>query len=100
MSTGGHWYTADGKPMHTIIGKNGKERATTLRDARKLNLFPSVTTILAVQDKPMLTQWLLNELLYATMLEPYNPYEWQENEWKTYALSMMRAKSRKAADRG
>lgn len=42
----GHWYTIEAKPLHTVVGKNGKERDTTLADARKLNLFPSATTIL------------------------------------------------------
>ena len=31
--------------MHTTLGANGVERNTTLRDARKLGLMPSVTTI-------------------------------------------------------
>ena len=32
--------------MYTIIGKNGKERNTTLKDAKKLGLVPSVTEII------------------------------------------------------
>lgn len=48
----GHWYTGDGTPMHWVEGANGKQRDTTLRDARKLNLYPSVTTILGILDKP------------------------------------------------
>lgn len=100
MSTGGHWYTADGKPMHTIIGKNGKERATTLREARKLNLFPSVTTILAVQDKPMLTQWLINQLLDHCVEYPYNPHDCMIETYRQGAIYNMRKNSRKAADRG
>ena len=34
----GHWYTQTGEPMYTVIGANGKERNTTLRDAKKDNL--------------------------------------------------------------
>ena len=45
-SESGHWYTQEGEPMYTIIGANGKERNTTLRDAKNLGLVPSVTTIL------------------------------------------------------
>ena len=33
----GHWYTQEGEPMYTVIGANGKERNTTLRDAKKEN---------------------------------------------------------------
>ena len=36
-SEAGHWYDHDGKPMYTIVGANGKERNTTLRDAKKEN---------------------------------------------------------------
>ena len=40
-SESGHWYTQEGDPMYTIIGANGKERNTTLRDAKKEKLVPS-----------------------------------------------------------
>lgn len=59
-----HWYTQDGKPCFTIIGANGKERPTTLRDARKLNLIPSVTTIFkSVLAAPALEAWKLRQAL-------------------------------------
>lgn len=29
-SESNHWYTRDGIPQYTVIGKNGKERNTTL----------------------------------------------------------------------
>ena len=48
----GHWYDREGNPAYTVIGKNGKPRGTTLRDARTLNLCPSVTTILGVAARP------------------------------------------------
>ena len=44
--------------MHYIPAKNGQLRPTTLRDARKLHLFPSVSTI--IQDviaKPFVDRW-------------------------------------------
>ena len=40
-SESGHWYSQDGEPMYTLIGANGKERNTTLRDAKSLGLVPS-----------------------------------------------------------
>jgi len=49
----GHWYRrSDGSPQYTIVGKNGKERDTTLRDAREHNLVPSVTTIMRIAAAP------------------------------------------------
>jgi hypothetical protein len=59
-----HWYRAkDGSAAH-FEGKDGKD--TTLRDARRLlkagdPIYPSVTTVLNVKDKPGLTQWLQEE---------------------------------------
>ena len=43
-----HWYNKDGTPKHWVTSKNGTKRATTLRDARKLNLVPSVTSVLSL----------------------------------------------------
>ena len=61
-SSSGHWYTREGKASHTQVGKNGVERSTDLRDARKLKLIPSVTTILNVFAKPGLDRWKLTEV--------------------------------------
>ena len=61
----GHWYTKEGEAMHWVTGANGKERDTTLRDARKLNLLPSVTEIINVIDKPALTNWKLKQVTRA-----------------------------------
>jgi len=69
-SESNHWYTRDGVPRYTVIGKNGKERNTTLRDARTENLVPSVTTILNVMAKPALIQWLQKQVLLAALTLP------------------------------
>ena len=66
----GHWYTQDGAPQHWITGKNGKERATDLRDARKLNLAPSVTTIIKGAAAPQLTNWLVNQAYMQALTTP------------------------------
>ena len=47
-----HWYGQDGSPQYTVTAKDGQQRPTTLRDARKFNLVPSVTTVLKVAAKP------------------------------------------------
>jgi hypothetical protein len=69
-SESNHWYTRDGVPRYTVIGKNGKERNTTLRDARAENLVPSVTTVLNVMAKPALIQWLQKQVLMAALTLP------------------------------
>ena len=63
----GHWYDKDGEPMYTIIGANGKERNTTLRDAKTLGLVPSVTTIIAVAAQPALENWKLTQVLNSAL---------------------------------
>jgi len=66
----GHWYTTTGQAMHTVIGKNGNERDTTLRDARKLNLIPSVTTQLGVYANEGLTNWRIGSAISAAYSNP------------------------------
>ena len=64
----GHWYQKDGSPAYMIVGKNGKERPTTLRDARKLGFVPSVTTIIGCADKPPIVWWLGHKQMPASKL--------------------------------
>ena len=66
-SEAGHWYDHDGEPMYTIIGANGKERNTTLRDAKSIGLVPSVTTILGLVSKPSLENWKITQALQASL---------------------------------
>lgn len=49
-----------------MVGKNGKERGTTLRDAKKLGLFPSTTAILNVAASPGLEAWKVNQAIAAS----------------------------------
>lgn len=98
-SEAGHWYTPDGEPMYTIIGANGKERNTTLRDARKLHLVPSVTTILGVADKPGLTRWKVDQALMAALTLPKMEGE-SLDEFKRRADSDAKQQAIDAADEG
>lgn len=68
----GHWYTQTGDPFYEIECKSkpGEMRAVDLRDARKLNLFPSVTTILKVAAKPALDIWKQKQILLAALTLP------------------------------
>ncbi len=69
-TAGGHWYAPDGSPAYTIVGANGKERPTTLRDARKLGLLPSVTGIIRMAAAPALERWKRNQVLMSAMTLP------------------------------
>jgi hypothetical protein len=66
----GHWYQRDGTPCYTVTGKDGKERATTLRDARKMGLVPSVTTIMKCAAAPGLTNWIIEQHILACLTMP------------------------------
>lgn len=58
---GGHWYTPEGTLVATQPyadkKRAGESRQTTLRDARRLGLLPSVTTVLGILDRPGLRAW-------------------------------------------
>lgn len=96
----GHWYDLEGIPTYTIKGANGKERDTTLRDARKLKLVPSVTTVTGVQDKPNLLTWKINQVLDAAVANPYHPLVSDEAKWRSEILRKSREISKRAADNG
>jgi len=75
IAESGHWYTQEGEPMYTIIGANGKERNTTLRDAKKEHLVPSVTTVLGMIAKPSLENWKINQALNSALTLEKDPLE-------------------------
>ena len=95
-----HWYTRSGESRHEVMGKNGKLRATTLRDARIEFLIPSVTTIMDVASKPMLINWLQDQVLNAAIAYPYHPDEYDEKCYKSKIISLSKLVGKDAADRG
>ena len=71
MSTSSsHWYDAEANSCHEIIGKNGKPRKTTIKDARENKWFPSVTTVLGILSKPQLETWKLKQVIDAALIVP------------------------------
>ena len=65
-----HWYDQDGNPRYTIVGKNGRERSTTLRDAREHGYVPSVTSVMGVAAKPGLENWKIDQALLSALTLP------------------------------
>jgi hypothetical protein len=98
VTENGHWYTKDGTPAYTTVGKNG-ERATTLRDARKLGLLPSVTTINGMLSKAGLDTWKQQQVLLAALTLPRQPDE-PEADWLARVMQDSKATGREAAERG
>jgi hypothetical protein len=94
----GHWYTKDGAPAYTIEGKTGV-RNTTLRDARKLGLLPSVTTINNMLSKAGLDTWKQQQVLLAALTLPRLADE-PEADWLARVMQDSKATGREAAERG
>lgn len=71
-----HYYTLDGQACHTVPKKEGGgTRPTTLADARKLNLVPSVTSIIQLLDKPALNAWKIEQSVLAVVTAKRNEGE-------------------------
>src|SRR5512135_1346216 len=98
-SEAGHWYTDTGEPAYTVTGKNGTERPTTIRDARPRGLFPSVTTVLRLLDKPGLTRWLCDQHVLAALTLPRADGE-DEATWLARVRTDAQEQARKARERG
>lgn len=70
-SEGGHWYAADGTAVYEVPRADGKGyRPATLRDARKLNLYPGLTGVMRVAAAPGLEKWKQENLLLAAATLP------------------------------
>lgn len=98
-TSAGHWYKPDGTPAYTVIGKNGKERPTTVRDARERNLVPSVTSIIRSAAAPALNRWQAEQLLMAGLTLPRNPDE-SEKSWISRVWQDSAEQGKKAAEHG
>jgi len=97
-----HWYDAvTGQPRYTTIGKNGKERNTTLRDAKANpgTLVPSVSTINQQLSKDGLNNWLQGEAIKACMENPRQENE-EEKDYISRCMELAKKKSQEAMTRG
>ena len=95
----GHYYTKEGKPAYTIIGKNGKERNTTVRDAKRLGLVPSVTQVIKESNKPGLLSWKEEQAIMAALTMPLIEGE-TDKEYIARIKADSRVQASKAAARG
>jgi hypothetical protein len=94
-----HWYTVDGKPAYSIVGKNGQQRPTTLRDARKLALLPSVTTIFNIMAKHGLEKWKITKAIEAALTTPKDDGE-PEERWHERIMERSKLETTEAAEFG
>lgn len=94
-----HWYRKDGGPQYTVKAKDGSDRPTTLRDARKMDLVPSVTTVLKIAAKPGLEQWKLEQMLLSALTLPRLPHE-DEKSYIARIVSDSKETGKQAAEKG
>lgn len=95
-----HWYFPDGTPLHEVARADGKgQRPTSLRDARKLGLFPSVTNVLGVIAKPGLEAWKIEQGILSALTMPRNEGE-SVDDFARRVVNDMSGEVRSAADRG
>jgi hypothetical protein len=95
-----HWYDAKtGEPRYTVIGKNGRERPTTLRDAKEYGYVPSVTHIIKQAAAPGLERWKITQTLYAALTLPRKDGE-PEDEYLDRIIRDSQEQGKKAAEKG
>jgi hypothetical protein len=94
-----HYYWPDGRPCYEVEAKKGGMRATTITDARKLGLVPSVTTIIGIMAKPGLQKWKLQQMLHAALTLPRLAGE-SDDSFAERVISDSEEQGRKAMDRG
>lgn len=85
--------------MYTVPAKNGEPRSTTLRDAKKMGLLPSVTTIMKSAASPGLEAWKLNQMMLAALTLPRVEGESEESFIKRVQQDS-KEQARAAAERG
>lgn len=98
-SEAGRWYDWSGNSVNTVVGKNGKERPTTLRDARARNLLPSCTSIIRTASSPGLQRWKDEQLLMAALTSTRLLGETDE-DYISRVIDDSKAQGKAAADRG
>ena len=96
-----HFYTTDGKSMFEVENKSkpGTFRPTTITDARKLKLIPSVTTILQYRARPDLDQWKMRQCIDSAFKTEQLQDELYE-DWRDRVIEVAFTESSKSADTG
>ena len=99
QSESGHWYLPNGSPAYRVVGKNGKERNTTVKDAREHGLLPSVTTIIGCAARPALDVYKQQQAILAALTLPRLEGE-LEQDWLSRVVTDSKEHAKQAAERG
>ena len=97
----GHWYDKDGKPCYEVPYADPSKgmRPTTLGDAKKLGLLPSVTTIINEAAKPGLERWKVQQGILSAITLPRIDHE-PLDSFAERAMADSKEQAKKAAERG
>lgn len=89
-----HFYAANGALIDLVPNAShpGEFRDTTISDARKQGLYPSVTTVIQLLNKPMVNIWRVEQGIKATMVTPITAAEMYDPElYEAYIKRMLLA---------
>lgn len=98
-SESGHWYDREGRPAYEVLAKSGQTRPTTLRDARKLDLVPGVSTIIQCASSWGLENWKIDQGILAALTLP-RALDETEIDWLGRVKQDASEQARRAAERG
>jgi hypothetical protein len=95
-----HWYDKAGNPVYEVPKAKGDGmRPTTIADARKIDLVPSVTSIIGIAAKPGLQKWKLQQMLHAALTLPRIDGE-TDDAFAERVILDSEEQSKKAMERG
>ena len=95
----GHWYAKDGTPTYEVPKASGGMKSATIADARKLDLCPSVTSVIGVMSKPGLERWIRRQIVLAAITTDRERNE-SDEEFVARILRDSGEEGRKAANLG
>jgi hypothetical protein len=98
ISESSHWYRQDGTPCYEVEGKGGKKVKTTIVHARKMNLYPSVTTITSQVKKEFVDNWRIEMYLKQAFELACDARVY--DEWRTQVMEAVEPKLNEGANRG
>ena len=97
---GSHWYYPDGRECFEVPSADGKKMVkTTIVHARKLGLYPSVTTVLKILDKPEIDTWRVERAIKASLASVRRPGE-RIKQFIARILEVAQSKSKRAMNFG
>lgn len=95
-----HYYNRTGKPVYEVPNASkGGMRPTTVRDAKKLDLLPSVSTVMGVIAKPAINGWVKEQVARAAVNVFWGEGE-TADEWVAHVLQAAETNMTQARDLG